>query len=155
MTIFSVQIESASVHNLSDVSTKPELLDRAAELAARVYQLDRDQVRRQLIAREAIGSTGFGHSIAIPHAKIANLNHCAGLFLRLEQAIEFDAHDSKPVDLIFVLLSPENGGAIHLKALAEISRFLRDDQMVSKLRGADSSDALYALLTGQRGQQAA
>lgn len=155
MTIFSVQIESASVQDLSDVSTKPQLIERAADIAARVYQLDAIQVRDQLIARETIGSTGFGHSIAIPHAKIATLDHCAGLFLRLDQAIEFEAHDSKPVDLIFILLSPENGGAVHLKALAEISRFLRDDQMVSKLRGADSSDALYALLTGQRGQQAA
>ena len=155
MSLLSVQIDPVAIQKIPEIRSKNDLLARSADISARIYGLDRLEVQRRLMEREALGSTGFGGSIAIPHAKVADTDKCLGLFFRLDEPIAFDGYDDKPVDLVFVLLSPENGGAIHLKALAEISRFLRDDQIVSKLRGAGSNDALYALLTGQRGQQAA
>jgi PTS system nitrogen regulatory IIA component len=100
-----------------------------------------------LADRERLGSTGLGAGIAIPHGKLPGLKRIAGLFARLERPIEFDAIDGVPVDLIFVLLAPEQAGADHLKALAAVSRLLRNREICAKLRGTDSPEALYGLLT--------
>jgi PTS system nitrogen regulatory IIA component len=125
------------------------------EVAARVYALDAAQVTERLSEREKLGSTGFGGGIAIPHGKIAGVTGVLGVFVRLDKPIDFAAVDDLPVDLVFALLSPPDGGADHLKALARVSRRLRDRTFTAKLRGAGSSDALYALLTGIDARDAA
>jgi PTS system nitrogen regulatory IIA component len=96
-----------------------------------------------------------GDGIAIPHGKLAELSRLYGVFARLETPVDFDAVDDQPVDLIFLLLAPETAGADHLKALARVSRLLRDRATCEKLRGADKADALYALLTESRTSHAA
>lgn len=155
MSALSVRLELAAIENCSDAISKGQILERAAEIANECYQLDARHVLDRLTSREALGSTGFGRAIAIPHAKLGSLTECVGIFFRLAQPVDFDSHDEKPVDLVFVLLSPEMAGVVHLKALAEISRFLRDENMVAKLRGASGRDALLTLLTDQRQSKAA
>lgn len=155
MKYLSVHMDAAAVTASETAMSKREVFAALAKKASQCYGLDASIVTDRLQDRETLGSTGFGGSVAIPHARIKELDHCVGLFIRLEQPIGFDAHDGQDVDLIFGLLSPEQGSADHLKALAEVSRFLRDESTVAKLRGASSEDALYALLTGQQDQQAA
>lgn len=155
MTDLSVRVELAAVRDCPVVSGKDDILREIARTGQGCYGLDAEEIRTGLAAREELGSTGFGRSIAIPHTKLASLDHCVGIFLRLAEPVSFDAHDGKPVDLIFALLSPQKAGVEHLKALAAVSRFLRDDHMVAKLRGASGQDALYALLSKQHEQQAA
>ena len=108
-----------------------------------------------ILERERLGTTGVGNGIAIPHGKLANMERPHGLFARLERAIDFDSIDDRPVDLIFLLLAPETAGADHLKALAQISRLLRDRNICEKLRGTDTPEALYALLTDSTSTRAA
>ncbi len=155
MTDLSVRLDLAAVLDCPDVGDKDDILRTIACTGQQCYRLDADAIWAGLVAREALGSTGFGRSIAIPHTKLASLDHCVGIFLRLAEPVSFNAHDGKPVDLIFTLLSPQKTGVEHLKALAAVSRFLRDEHMVAKLRGASGQDALYALLNKQREQQAA
>lgn len=155
MTALSVTVNPAAIYGGTSVATKQDVLAKAAALAADCYGLDREELTRALNERENLGTTGFGGSVAIPHAKVSGIGECVGVVIRLETPIEYRSHDGRPVDLIFALFSPENGGAIHLKALAEISRLLRNDDIVTKIKGADNADAIYALLTGQREQQAA
>ncbi|MCG8508909.1 MAG: PTS sugar transporter subunit IIA, partial [Rhodospirillales bacterium] len=108
-----------------------------------------------LLERERLGTTGVGNGIAIPHGKLPSLEGLYGVFARLENPIDFDSIDEQPVDLIFLLLAPESAGADHLKALARVSRLLRDKASVEKLRGTDSAEALYALLTESAASRAA
>lgn len=108
-----------------------------------------------LMERERLGTTGVGNGIAIPHGKLPNLKRLYGLFARLERPIDFQAIDEQPVDLVFLLLAPESAGADHLKALARVSRLLRDKGVCEKLRGTDDAEALYALLTESREHRAA
>jgi PTS system nitrogen regulatory IIA component len=96
--------------------------------------------------RERLGTTGVGNGIAIPHGKLPHLEGMFGIFARLENPIDFEAIDDRPVDLMFLLLAPETAGADHLKALARVSRLLRDKRACEKLRGTDDAEALYALL---------
>ncbi len=109
----------------------------------------------RLIAREKLGSTGFGGGIAIPHARIESAPRVQGLFARLSGGVDFQAVDGLPVDLVFLLVSPVDAGGDHLKALARVSRRLRDIAFADKLRGAGSRDAIYALLTGVEARDAA
>ena len=155
MESLPVQLELNAVDDACHASSKTEILRRVARLAAENYGLESDDILSRLQDREILGSTGFGGAIAIPHCKTDALENCAGVFLKLGKPVEFNAHDGKPVDIVFALFSPDKGGVEHLKALAFISRFLRDENMVAKLRGAGGRDAVYALLTGQREQQAA
>jgi PTS system nitrogen regulatory IIA component len=101
-----------------------------------------------LAEREKIGSTGFGGGVAIPHCKVEGLDRVVGYFARLAAPIDFQSVDGLPVDLVFTLLSPPDAGADHLKALAGVSRALRDRNLAAKLRGARSRDAIFALLAG-------
>lgn len=155
MTALSVTVNPAAIYGGTSIATKQDILAKAAALAADCYGLDQKDLTRALNERETLGTTGFGGSVAIPHAKVSGIDECVGVVIRLENPVEYRAHDGRPVDLIFALFSPEKGGAVHLKALAEVSRLLRDEEMVTKIRGADNADAIYALLTGQREQQAA
>jgi PTS system nitrogen regulatory IIA component len=108
-----------------------------------------------LAERERLGTTGIGKGVAVPHGKLPELTRLWGLFARLERPIPFDAVDDQPVDLLFVLLAPVEAGAEHLRALARISRLLRDEAICQKLRGTDNQDALYALLADRTETSAA
>jgi len=119
------------------------------ELAARAAELTGQSERailEILLQREKLGSTGVGNGVAIPHGKLTKLGRLFGLFARLERPIDFEALDSQPVDLIFLLLAPEAAGADHLKALARVARLLRDPEITRKLRESRDANALYAVL---------
>lgn len=136
----------AIVSNLR-VTSKKQALQELAKRAARLTRQPERAIFEVLIERERLGTTGVGHGIAIPHGKLPELDRLYALFARLESPIDFDAIDEQPVDLICVLLAPETAGADHLKALARVSRLLRDRAVCDKLRGADSAEAIHALLT--------
>ena len=133
------------------VTTRKPLIVAVAGVLAAAHGLDRDEVAARLTAREKLGSTGFGGGIALPHARIDGIDQPVGAFVRLERPVPFGAIDRMPVDMVFALLSPTTAGAQHLKALARISRAMRDQGFVEKLRGAGSGDALYALLAAGHG----
>lgn len=127
--------------------SKKELLLALAEKCKDAAGLEARQIYDALWHRERLGSTGLGKGIAIPHARIADLRAIVCVFARLTEPIAFDAVDGEPVDLVFVLLAPEAAGADHLKALARISRLIREPQAIEKLRGAKSRGAIYSILT--------
>jgi PTS system nitrogen regulatory IIA component len=129
------------------VTSKKQALQELSRLSAEITGLDERTVFEILVERERLGTTGVGAGVAIPHGKHAGLDRLYGLFARLEQPVDYDSIDEQPVDLIFLLLAPEAAGADHLKALARVSRKLRDPDTCEKLRGSESADALYALLT--------
>lgn len=126
---------------------KKQLLQELSQRAAQITGLPERTIFETLLERERLGTTGVGHGIAIPHGKLAGLSKIVGLFARLDGRIDFDAIDDQPVDLVFLLLAPEGAGADHLKALARVSRLLRNTQVCEKLRGAEDRAALYAILT--------
>lgn len=136
-------------------ANKKALFQQLASAAARLTGLPAKTIAASLNAREKIGSTGFGGGAAIPHGRIEGLDRVFGYFARLETPVDFQSIDNMPVDLVFLLLSPPDAGADHLKALARISRAFRDAQTVAKLRGARSRDAIYALLAGGEARDAA
>jgi len=127
--------------------SKKQVLQELSKRAAAMTGISERTILDVLTERERLGSTGIGTGIGIPHGKLPGLDKLYGIFARLERPIPFDAIDDQPVDLIFLLLAPENAGADHLKALARVSRLLRDRAVCDKLRGTDNPDALYALLT--------
>jgi PTS system nitrogen regulatory IIA component len=137
------------------VTNKKQALQELAKRAAALTGAGDRAIYDVLVERERLGTTGVGNGIAIPHGKLKGLARFYGIFARLERPIPFEAIDERPVDLIFVLLAPEDAGADHLKALARISRLLRDREMCEKLRGTDNADALYALLTDYAASDAA
>ncbi len=136
-------------------TSKKQALQELARRAAELTGLHERAIFDVLLERERLGTTGVGNGIAIPHGKLANLDRLYGLFARLERPINFEAIDEQPVDLIFLLLAPESAGADHLKALARVSRLLRDRTVCEKLRGTDSVEGLYALLTESPASRAA
>lgn len=127
--------------------SKAEILDRLAERFAAVYELDSAEVAQAIKSREALGSTGFGRGVAIPHARLDGLRRPVSAFLRLEAPVDFDAADAVPVEMAFGLLSPSSAGAAHLHALAAISRTMREERMYQALCGAPDAEALYGLLS--------
>jgi len=130
------------------VANKKALFQQLGLAAARRTGLPAKEIVACLTARERLGSTGFGGGIALPHGKLAGLTRVFGYFARLTAPVDFQSVDTLPVDLVFLLLSPPDAGAEHLKALASVSRAFRDRETVAKLRGARSKDAIYALLGG-------
>lgn len=136
-------------------ANKKALFQQLAAGASRKTGLSAKHILAALNERERLGSTGFGGGTAIPHGKIDGLEHVTGYFGRLSAPVDYQAVDGLPVDLIFLLLSPTDAGADHLKALAGVSRLLRDRDMVAKLRGARSKDAIFALLVGVEALDAA
>jgi PTS system nitrogen regulatory IIA component len=128
-------------------SSKKQALQELAKRATEITGESERAIFEVLLERERLGTTGVGNGIAIPHGKLASLPRLYALFAKLEQPIDFDAIDEQPVDLICLLLAPQTAGADHLKALAQVSRLLRDRQVCEKLRGANSAEAIYALLT--------
>lgn len=129
------------------VSDKKQALAELASRAAKLSGLDERAIFETLFQRESLGSTGIGQGIAIPHGKLAKLDHLFGVFARLDRPIDFGALDGQPVDLMFLLLAPEGAGADHLKALARIARLMRDPEIASKLRQSRDAESIYAVLT--------
>jgi PTS system nitrogen regulatory IIA component len=150
MDITDLITPNAVIANLRVSSKKQalqELAKRAAELINGKAAGGEREIFEVLLERERLGTTGVGSGIAIPHGKLPRLDGLHGLFAKLDRPIDFEAIDEQPVDLIFLLLAPEAAGADHLKALARVSRLLRDRSVCEKLRGSDSADALYSVLT--------
>ncbi len=136
-------------------TSKKQALQELARRAAEVVGLHERTVFDTLLERERLGSTGVGAGVAIPHGKLSGIESIFGLFARLASPIDFDAVDDEPVDLIFLLLAPASAGADHLKALARVSRLLRDKTLCNKLRDSSSAEAIHALLIEQSASHAA
>jgi PTS system nitrogen regulatory IIA component len=154
MEIFQLLSPDGVIANLKANSKKQALQELSARAAKITGQHER-AIFDTLLERERLGTTGVGNGIAIPHGRLPGLDKLYGLFARVERPIDFDSIDELPVDLIFLLLAPESAGADHLKALARVSRLLRDKSVCEKLRGAESADAIYALLTDSPASNAA
>ena len=146
MEIADILTPQSIVPKLSATSKK-QVLQELAKRAATVTGLKDRFIFDALLQRERLGTTGVGHGIAIPHGKLEGIDKLFGLFARLERPVDFDAIDEQPVDLLFLLLAPEIAGADHLKALARVSRLLRNRTICDKIRGSNDGDALYALIT--------
>jgi PTS system nitrogen regulatory IIA component len=129
------------------VTSKKQALLELSERAAELTGVSDRVIYETLLERERLGSTGVGQGIAIPHGKLPQLNRLYGLFARLDTPIGFESVDDQPVDLMFLLLAPEGAGADHLKALARVSRLLRNQSIVEKLRATEDPAALFAILT--------
>ncbi|WP_373088592.1 PTS IIA-like nitrogen regulatory protein PtsN [Sneathiella sp.] len=136
-------------------TSKKQALQELARRAAVITGCPERAILDVLLERERLGTTGIGKGIAIPHGKLAGIDRVYGFFAKLNNGIDFDAMDDLPVDLLFLLLAPETAGADHLKALARVSRTLRDKGRCEKLRGSHDADALYAVLTEESAQSAA
>lgn len=132
------------------VNGKKQALQELSEKAAEISGLDAREIYDAWMQREKLNSTGLGEGIAIPHGKLLKAGRIFGVFARLDRAVDFDALDGQPVDLIFALVAPESAGADHLKALAVIARLLRNPATLAKIRATRDGPALYALLTQLR-----
>jgi nitrogen PTS system EIIA component len=139
----------------SIVKSKKRLFQDLAELAAKVHGFPADEALDALQERESLGPTGVGHGVALPHARIDGLDRVVGVFLRLEKPMEYASVDRAPVDLVFALFAPRDAGVEHLKALALVSRRLRDSALCAKLRANLEPDTLYAILTSAPDTKAA
>ncbi len=136
-------------------TSKKRLLQELSVLADSVYGLNSATVFDALQERELLGPTGMGHGVAVPHARLEGLDSVKAIFAKLDRPVDFESIDRQPVDHVCVLLAPEGAGAMHLKALARVSRTLRDDAFCAKLRSADDPSALFALLTASESSKAA
>jgi PTS system nitrogen regulatory IIA component len=139
-------LDRSAISMRVSASTKKKALAVIAEIAARNFGLDAGDVLDALTERELAGSTGVGHGVAVPHARLEGLQRMRGVFVRLEAPVEFEAVDDQPVDLLFALFAPKDAGADHLRALARVSRMLRQGELREQLRKARSADAVHALL---------
>jgi len=144
-----------SVKVLGSCSSKKRLFHEIGDLTEQVFGLPSAAIVEALMEREALGPTGVGQGIALPHARLPKLDEVAGLFLRLEKPMEFDSIDRQPVDLVFALLAPQSAGVEHLKALALVSRTMRDANICTKLRANADPATLYTILTEATTSQAA
>lgn len=140
-------VKAGSVLSPLHVQNKKQLLTEIANALAAAAGVEARPVFEALLQREKLGSTGLGQGIAIPHGRIAGLTKVHGVFARLSHPVAFEATDGEPVDLVFALASPPQSGADHLTALARVSRLLRDPGTLAKLRGTESPDGIYAILT--------
>ncbi|MGH6823234.1 MAG: PTS sugar transporter subunit IIA [Methylocella sp.] len=143
-------VDPSRVVFAAPANNKEQLLLDLASRAAAALNLDRETIFNALRAREELGSTGLGEGFALPHARIERLDRLFGMFARLKRPIHFDSVDAKPVDLVFLLLTPATAQGEHLAALAAVSRHLRDKEFAARLRGASSVAALCGLLCDSR-----
>lgn len=148
-------LKPGAVKVLNAVTSKKRLFQDLGELAASAYGLDPNVVADALQERESLGPTGVGHGVALPHARISGVAAVSGAFLRLERPLDFNSVDRQPVDLVFALFAPLESGVDHLKALALVSRTLRDPGICTKLRANTDPAILHAILTSAPGIKAA
>lgn len=140
---------------VTSVASKKRLFQDIAEIASASCGLQASEVLNALQEREALGPTGVGKGVALPHARVSGIERVCGVFMRLEKPLDFDAVDRQPVDLVFALFAPVGAGVDHLKALARVSRTLRDAGICAKLRSTDNPSALYAIMTDEASTRAA
>ena len=152
---FSNLLKPEAIRIFSSVSSKKRLLHDIAGIAEACYQTDYSQTVEALMERESLGPTGVGGGIALPHARLDQLDKVVGAFVLLENPVEFDAIDKQPVDIVFGLFAPKSAGVEHLKALALVSRTLREQSIVAKLRSNHKPSTLYTILTEPANVQAA
>ncbi len=148
MKISEIMNENCIVVGIK-AQNKRQLLQELAQKASEITQISERTIFDSLLERENLGSTGFGGATALPHARIAEAGKVSGIFAKLNTPIDFDAVDGKPVDLIFMLISPEGSGADHLTALAKASRILKDEATCNKIRQISKCEEIYALLNNQ------
>jgi nitrogen PTS system EIIA component len=154
MTLSDI-IDARAVLPQVKAQNKKQLLQELSQAMASILAVDHRLIFETLHRREKLGSTGLGQGIAIPHGRLAAISRVYGLFARLAQPVAFDSPDNEPVDLVFVLLAPDHAGADHLTALARISRLLREPMTLAKLRGTETAEGLYAILTEPAATQTA
>lgn len=154
MTLADI-IDARAVLPAVKAQNKKQVLQELSQVIASLVAIDQRVVYETLHRREKLGSTGLGQGIAIPHGRLPNINRVYGLFARLAAPVDFESVDGQPVDLVFVLLAPDHAGADHLTALARISRLLREPSTLAKLRGTDTAEGLYAILTEPAATQSA
>lgn len=152
---FAKLLPSGGVKVLASTSSKKRLLAEIGDLAESVYHVPAGAVVEALLAREALGPTGVGHGVALPHARLDGIENVCGLFLLMEKPVDFGSVDRQAVDIAFALFAPENAGVEHLKALALVSRTLRDTSVCAKLRANPTPSTLYTILTEAEGVKAA
>ena len=148
-------VEPEGVLSSLNATSKKHLLQELAQRAEDVLGVKARDAFDAMLERERLGPTGMGRGVAIPHARVEGLQGIGGLFASLQRPVEFESMDDEPVDLVFALFAPEDAGADHLRALARISRRLRDPNVCAKLRSADHSSAIYAVLTENTDAKAA
>ncbi|WP_022703275.1 PTS sugar transporter subunit IIA [Pseudorhodobacter ferrugineus] len=144
-----------AVRIVSHLTSKKRLFQEIGEVVASVHGLNASIAVDGLQERESLGPTGVGHGIALPHARLQELDKIVGVFMRLEKPLDYDSVDRQPADLIFALFAPKDSGVDHLKALALVSRTMRDAGVLAKLRANNDPAKLYAILTEARAPQAA
>jgi nitrogen PTS system EIIA component len=144
-----------AVRVLGQLTSKKRLFQELGEIAAQAYGLKGAVIIDGLQERESLGPTGVGHGVALPHARLEDLTKIVGIFVRLERPLNYDSVDRQPVDLVFALFAPKDSGVEHLKALALVSRTMRDPATVAKLRANADPAKLHAILTETRAPQAA
>lgn len=148
-------LRPAAVKVVGNVSSKKRLFQDLGDLVASTYGIDSGSAFAALQERETLGPTGVGHGIALPHARIEGLDRVVGVFFRLEKPVDFDSVDRQPVDLVFALFAPDGGGVDHLKALALVSRTMRDAGVTAKLRANADPETLHTILTEAQATRAA
>lgn len=139
----------------SSADSKRQALSAAADVAAKAMTLRSSDILDALMEREAVGSTGVGRGVALPHARLRGLDRMRAVFMRLEKPVPFDAVDSQPVDIVFALFAPEGAETQHLRALARVSRLLRQSELREHIRQARTPDAIYAILSREAEASAA
>ncbi|WP_372610344.1 PTS sugar transporter subunit IIA [Aquicoccus sp.] len=147
-------LKPEAVKVISTASSKKRLLHEIGEIANTVYGLDTSRAVDALLERESLGPTGVGHGVALPHARVGDVDQVVGVFVMLEKPIDFEAVDRQPVDIAFALFAPKEAGVEHLKALARVSRTLRDADVCAKLRANSDPATLYTILTENQSAQA-
>jgi PTS system nitrogen regulatory IIA component len=148
-------LKPEAVKIVSSASSKKRLLHAIGEVAESAYGLKTTRVVEALLERENLGPTGVGNGVALPHARLEGLDSVVGAFVRLEKPVDFNAVDRQPVDIAFALFAPEDAGVEHLKALALVSRTLREPSICTKLRANNEAQTLYSILTESQNVQAA
>lgn len=148
-------LKPEAIKVIASASSKKRLMHDIGELAHTTFGLDQTRVVEALQERESLGPTGVGHGVALPHARLDGLDAVQGIFLMLEKPVDFDSIDRQPVDLVFALFAPQDAGVEHLKALALVSRSLRDQGLCKKLRANPDPATLYTILTSDQDVQAA
>ncbi|MCP4818020.1 MAG: PTS transporter subunit EIIA [Shimia sp.] len=151
----STILKPEAVKVVTAASSRKRLLQEFGDLAASAYGLTAQRVVEALQERENLGPTGVGHGVALPHARLTSIDSVLGAFILLEKPVDFNAVDRQPVDIAFALFAPEDAGVEHLKALARVSRSLRDAAICAKLRANQDANTLFAILTETDNVQAA
>ena len=146
MTLADLISPEAVIASLKSKSKK-HVLEELALRAGKLENVPSREIFEALLQRERLGSTGIGRGIAIPHCRHAAVKRLACIFARLDTPVAFDAMDGEPVDLVFMLMAPDDAGADHLKALARLSRLMREPRTILQLRAAKDPASLYAVLT--------